>query len=228
MDCNFPFLIRRYSTFRNDLPFVVWQRYFTKASSPPVETRSSSKCLMKLICVFQHCSLKAFLLMWSSPAALEKVKLSARRLSTGPQSFCSQAAYHFRTISSFVKFCAANALALAAPGRLTAPTNAQAPAASRLLRDTAIVVLVIVRSPFHDEVRSASPDSRCCPSRQTAWYVNSAKLILETPMRSTSLAVARRAQGPQPVHNVSDPRFYYFRILSVLCQRTVAFDHRDQ
>jgi hypothetical protein len=36
MDCNFPFLIRRYSTFRNDLPSLVWQRYFTKASSAPV------------------------------------------------------------------------------------------------------------------------------------------------------------------------------------------------
>src|ERR1700747_1423402 len=158
MDCNFPFLIRMYSTFRNDLPFVVWQRYFTKASSAPVEPRSRSRCLMKLICVFQHCSLKALLLMWSSPAALEKVKLSASRLSTGPQSFCSQAAYHFRRISSFVKFCAADALALAALGRPIAPTSAQAPVASRFLRDTAIlvpvvvIVPVIVRSPFHDLV----------------------------------------------------------------------------
>src|SRR5208282_6706762 len=158
MDCNFPFLIRRYSTFRNDLPFLVWQRYFTKASSAPVETRSRSKCLMKLICVFQHCSLKALLLMWSSPAALEKVKLSASRLSTGPQSFCSQAAYHFRTSSSFAKFCPPDALALARPARLTAPTSAQTPVASRFLRDPAVVfivivrVIVIVRSPFHDIV----------------------------------------------------------------------------
>src|SRR5260370_1303985 len=52
--------------------------------------------------------------------------------------------------SSFVKFCPPNALALAGPGRLTAPTSAQAPVASRFLRDAAI--LVIVRSPFHDEV----------------------------------------------------------------------------
>src|SRR5271163_406803 len=158
MDCNFPFLMRRNSTLRNDLPLVVWQRYFTKASSAPVETRSRSKCLMKLICVFQHCSLKALLLMWSSPAALEKVKSSASRLSTGPQSFCSQAAYHFRTISSFAAFCAADALALAALGRPMAPTSAQAPVASRFLRETAILVLVpvivtvIVRSPFHDAV----------------------------------------------------------------------------
>src|SRR5258707_37817 len=117
MDCNFPFLIRRYSTFRNDLPSLVWQRYFTKASSAPVVIRSRSKCPMKSICVSQHRDLKVLLLMWSSPAALVKVKLSASRLSTGPQSFFSQAAYHFRATSSFVKFCPPNALALAGPDR---------------------------------------------------------------------------------------------------------------
>src|SRR6202023_1107981 len=146
MDCNCPFLIRRYSTFRNDFPSLVWQRYFTKASSSPVVIRSRSKCPMKSICVSQHLALKVLLLMWSSPAALVKVKLSASRLSTGPQSLFSQAAYHFRTTSSFVKFCPPNALALASPGRLTAPTSAQAPIASRFLRDSAI--LVIVRSSF--------------------------------------------------------------------------------
>src|SRR6202047_1180806 len=154
MDCNFPFLIRRYSTFRNDLPSLVWQRYFTKASSAPVVIRSRSKCPMKSICVSQHRVLKVLLLMWSSPAALVKVKLSASRLSTGPQSFFSQAAYHFRATSSFARFCPPNALAFAGPGRLTAPTSAQAPVASRCLRDTAIlvIVIVIVRSPFHDVV----------------------------------------------------------------------------
>src|ERR1700729_2769593 len=130
MDCNFPFLIRRYSTLRSDFPFLVEQRYFTKASSGPVATRSRSKCPMKLICVSQHCFLKALLLMWSSPAALEKVKSSASRLSSGPQSFCPQPAYHFRTTSSVVKSCPPNALALASPGRLTAPTSPQAPVAS--------------------------------------------------------------------------------------------------
>src|SRR5580704_4557911 len=150
MDCNFPSMIRRYSTFRNDLPSLVWHRYFTKASSAPVAICSRSKCPMKSICVSQHRVLKVLLLMWSSPAALVKVKLSASRLSTGPQFFCSQAAYHFRTTSSFVKFCPPDALALASPGRLAAPTSAQTPVASRSLRDTAI--LVIVRSPFHDEV----------------------------------------------------------------------------
>src|SRR5258708_3728499 len=109
MDCNFPFLIRRYSTFRNDLPSLVWQRYFTKTSSAPVVIRSRSKCPMTSICVSQHRALKVLLLMWSSPAALVKVKLSASRLST---------AYHFRTTSSFVKFCPPNGLALAGPGRL--------------------------------------------------------------------------------------------------------------
>jgi hypothetical protein len=61
----------------------------------------------------------------------------------GPQSFFSQAAYHFRTTSSFVKFCPPDALALAGPGRLTAPTSAQAPVASRFLRDTAILAIVL-------------------------------------------------------------------------------------
>src|ERR1700722_15596928 len=150
MDCNFPFLIWRYSTFRNDLPSLVWQRYFTKASSAPVVIRSSSKCPMKSICVSQHRVLKVLLLMWSSPAALVKVKLSASRLPTGPQSLFSQAAYQFRTTSSVVEFCSPNAPALAGPARLTAPTSAQAPVASRFLRDTAI--LVMVRSPFHDVV----------------------------------------------------------------------------
>src|ERR1700758_4139724 len=169
MDCNFPFLIRKYSTFRNDLPFLVWQRYFTKASSAPVLIRSRSKCSMKPLCG-QHCALKVLLLMWSSPAALEKVKLSASMLSNVPKSFFSHAAYHLRMICSFVGFCPSNALALASPGRLTAPTSAQAPVASRFLRDT--VILVIVRSPFRDVVRIASPDCDAdCSSIQTGWYV---------------------------------------------------------
>src|SRR5215472_4787213 len=148
MDCNFPFLIRRYSTFRNDLPFLVWQRYFTKASSSPVVIRSRSICPMKSICVSQHRALKALLLMWSSLFALVKVKLSASRLSTGPQSFFSHVLYHFRMISSFVEFCPPNALTHSDPGRLTAPTSTPAPVANRFLRDT--VILVILRSPFHD------------------------------------------------------------------------------
>src|SRR5215471_10108721 len=99
-------------------------------------------CLMKSICVSQHCVLKVLLLMWSSPAALLKVKLSASRRSTGPQSLLSQAAYHFRVTSSFVKFCSPNEPALSCLGRLTAPTSAQVPVASRFLRDTAMLVLV--------------------------------------------------------------------------------------
>src|SRR5271170_509730 len=148
--------MRRYSTFRNDLPFLVWQRYFTKASPAPVVIRSRSKCSMKSTCVSQHCVLKALLLMWSSPAALVKVKLSASRVSNVPRSFFPHAAYHLRIISSFVEFCSPNALALAGPGRIAATNSAQVPVASRFLRDT--VVLVIVRSPFHDVVRNASSD----------------------------------------------------------------------
>src|ERR1700721_586723 len=154
MDSNFPFLIRKYSTFRNDLPFWVWQRYFTKASSAPVVIRSRSKCLMKSTCVSQHCVLKVLLLIWSAPAALVKVKLLASRISNVFKSFFSHAAYHLRIISSFAKFCSPSALALAGPDRLAATSSAQVPVASRFLRDT--VVLVIVRSPFHDVVRKAS------------------------------------------------------------------------
>src|SRR5215471_771536 len=147
MDSNFPFLIRRYSTFRNDLPFFVWQRYFTKASSSPVVIRSRSKCRMKSICVSQQRVLKVLLLMWSSPAALVKVKLSASRLSTEPQSFFSHALYHFRMISSLVILGPVNTGALAAPRRpTTPPASVQTPATSRFLRDT--VVLFIVRSPI--------------------------------------------------------------------------------
>src|ERR1700690_509173 len=148
MDCNFPFLIRRYSTFRNDLPFLVWQRYFTKASSAPLMIRSRSKCPMKSTCVSQHCALKVLLLMWSSPAALVKVKLSASKVSNVLKSLFSHAAYHLRIITSFVKFCAPDALALDGPGRLTAPTSAHGPVARRFLRDPSILVTVIDRSPF--------------------------------------------------------------------------------
>src|SRR5260370_6717002 len=150
MDSNRPFLMRRYSTFRNDLPFLVWQRYFTKASPAPVVIRSRSKCPMKSTCVSQHCVLKVLLLMWSSPAALEKLKLSASSILNVPKSFFSHAAYHLRMISSFVKSGPPDALALASPGRVTAPTSPQPPFARIFLRG--VVILVIVRSPFHDVV----------------------------------------------------------------------------
>src|SRR5215472_15720534 len=106
---------------------------------------------MKSICVSQHRVLKVLLLMWSSPAALVKVKLSASRLSTGPQSFFSHALYHFRMISSLVIFGSVNTGALA-PQRPTPPASVQIPVASRFLRDT--VVLFIVRSPLRI--------GRCC------------------------------------------------------------------
>src|SRR6516164_10431628 len=146
MDSNFPFVIRRYSTFWNVLPFLVWQRYFTKASSAPVLIRSKSKCPMKSACVSQHFVLKVLLLMWSSPAALLKVKLSAIRALNVPKSLFSHAAYHLRTISSLSEFCPVSALALSGPGRATAPTTAHAPVTSSFLRDT--VILVIVGSRF--------------------------------------------------------------------------------
>src|SRR5271170_3004250 len=64
-------------------------------------------------------------------------------------------------------------------------------------------------------------------SIRTGWYVT-CQPLLETPMRSTSLTVARRAQGLQPAHDVSDPHVPHLRILSILGQHFVAFDHRDQ
>src|SRR5580704_17405432 len=146
--------MRRYSTFRKDLPFLVWQRYFTKASPSPVVIRSRSKRPIKSTCVSQHCVLKVLLLMWSSPAALEKVKLSASSILNVPKSFFSHAAYHLRMISSFVKSGPPDALALARPGRVTAPASAQAPATSKFLRRI-VAVLVIVRSPFNDVASNA-------------------------------------------------------------------------
>src|ERR1700753_3249511 len=116
MECSLPFLIRRYSTFRNVLPPLVWQRYFTKASSAPAETRSSSKRAMKSICVSQHRALKVLLLIWSSPFGLEKVKSSASRRSRGSQSFFSHAAYHFLTIASVAEFCPPDTPTFANPG----------------------------------------------------------------------------------------------------------------
>src|SRR5579863_1444829 len=195
MDSNFPFLIRRYSTFRNDLPFLVWQRYFTKASSAPVVIRSRSKCAMKLICVSQHCVLKVLLLMWSSPAALVKVKLSASRLLNVSKFFFSHAAYHLRIISSFVKLFPPHALALAGPGRVTAPASAQAPVASRFLRDTVNFVIVI-RSPFSWCCLKCLARSRCSlyPSIRTSWYVMTLKSPQLGSLRSALFAVARRAK----------------------------------
>src|SRR5215469_9681805 len=51
---------------------------------------------------------------------------------------------------------------------------------------------------------------------------------LTTRCGSAPLAIARRAKGPQPSNHVFLPSLGHFRILSVLGQRAVAFDHRDQ
>ena len=129
MDSIFPSLIWKYSTFRNDLPFFVRQRYFANAQSPLPITRSRSKPSIKLICVSQQFVLKALLLMWSSPAALLKVKLSASRTLKGAQSFFSSChvLYHFRMIASFVALDSVPARALAVTENAAAPASAQAP-----------------------------------------------------------------------------------------------------
>src|ERR1700676_4139394 len=187
MVSTFPSLSRKYSTFRNDLPFFVWQRYFANASLPLATTRPRSNCPIKLICVSQQFVLKALLLMWSSPAALEKVKLSASRTSNGPQSFfsTSQVLYHFRTISSAVVLCPAPARALAVTENAAAPTSAQAPASSAFRRDTPILAMSILLFSFFG-----------------LWPKHTNRLVCSMPnhpyttMRSAPLAVARRAQGP--------------------------------
>src|ERR1700722_17171815 len=139
MASTFSSLKRKCSTLRNDLPFLVWHRYFTNASLPLPTTRSSSNRLIKSICVSQHRVLKTLLLMWSSPAALVKVKLSANRASTGPQSFFSHAAYHLRMTSSLLVLSPVDAFA--PPGNPPPPASAQAPASSRRVRDNAIFVM---------------------------------------------------------------------------------------
>jgi hypothetical protein len=86
-----------------------------------------------------------------------------------------------------------------------------------------------------ESLPSIRPSLSTCPRRyefsqsiRTGWYVIIYITRLLQLMRSDSLAVARRAKGPQPLYDIFDPRFHYFRILSILCQRAIAFDHRDQ
>src|SRR5215472_3988644 len=62
---------------------------------------------------------------------------------------------------------------------------------------------------------------------QTGWYVTYKRKPVAVT-RSASLTVARHAQRLQPVHDVSDSRFQYFCILSILRKRAVAFDDCDQ
>jgi hypothetical protein len=47
-------------------------------------------------------------------------------------------------------------------------------------------------------------------------------------MQSAPLATARRSKRTQPAHDIFDPHIPHLRVLSVLCQHFVAFDHRDQ
>src|ERR1700692_4971044 len=138
MVSTFPSLSRKYSTFRNDLPFFVWQRYITNASLPLPNTRSKSNRSIKLICVSQHRVLKVLLLMWSSPAALVNVKSSASRMSTGRQSYFSHAAYHLRIVSSLFGLSPVCACAPAIWGTPAAAASAHAPASRIVRRDIAL------------------------------------------------------------------------------------------
>src|ERR1700731_1783053 len=132
MDSPLSSLSRKYSTLRKLLPFLVRQTYNTNASLPLPNTRCKSNLSMKSICVCQHFVLKALLLMWSSPAGLENVKLSANKMSTGRQSFFSHAAYHLRIVSSLFGLNPVSANAPAICGMPAAAASAHAP--SRIVR----------------------------------------------------------------------------------------------
>src|ERR1700722_116647 len=163
-------LSRRYSTLRKALPFLVRQRYITNASLPLPNTRCKSNRSMKSICVAQHCALNELLLMWSSPAALEKVKSSASKRSTGRQSFCSHAAYHLRIVSSFFGLSAVSGYALTLCGMPAAAANAYGPALSTVRRDMVIFLMMLIsrisvpkhRAPVYDRESSACIALRRC------------------------------------------------------------------
>src|SRR5215467_10627881 len=67
-----------------------------------------------------------------------------------------------------------------------------------------------------------------CRGIQTSWYVTDVKNLLLGSTRSAPLAVAPRAERIQPAHDISNSHIPYLRILSILCQHFVAFDHRDE
>src|SRR5580692_3297681 len=47
-------------------------------------------------------------------------------------------------------------------------------------------------------------------------------------IKSARLAVAMRSKRIQPAHDIFGPYIPYLRVLSVLCQHFIAFDHGDQ
>src|SRR5262249_61997208 len=57
---------------------------------------------------------------------------------------------------------------------------------------------------------------------------NSVKPAPAGSVRPAPLAATRHAKRVQPTHNISDSYIPHLRILSILCQHFVAFDHRDQ
>jgi len=86
--------------------------------------------------------------------------------------------------------------------------------------------------PFHQSLVRSGPDLQVSNVRTCRAYVPPGMYRCQTDsletMLSDSLAVARLAQRLQPAHDIFDPRLYHFRILGILCQRTVAFHHRNQ
>src|ERR1700677_693770 len=160
MAFTLPSSSRKYSTLRNALPFLVRQTYITNASLPFAITCVSSNRSIKSICDSQHCVLKALLLMWSSPAALENVKSSVNSTSTACQSFFSHAAYHLRMVASLVELRPVAACGLAVCGMPAAAASAYGPALSTVRRDT--VVFVMMYFSRNDRAQVYDRESRAC------------------------------------------------------------------
>src|ERR1700722_11722226 len=212
-------LSRRYSTLRNALPFLVRQRYITNASLPLPNTRSRSNRSIKSICVSQHCVLKELLLMWSSPAALENVKSSASKRSTGSQSFFSHAAYHLRMVSSFLGLSVVSGRALTLFGMPAAAASAYGAAPSTVRRDMVVFLMTLIsrfslrnnRTSVYDRESSTRMALRHCgrETRQSGYggRPNSAPEIMKWPPRHWGVAelTRRRNAGERP--SGADKRF---------------------
>ncbi len=90
------------------------------------------------------------------------------------------------------------------------------------------VLIIIGRSPFPDVIAKAKAIT--LPAyRMTDRLVCSRPTISPSgPWRSDPLAPSRSAKRIQPAHNISDSDSPHLRVLSILSQHFVAFDHRDQ
>ena len=106
-------------------------------------------------------------------------------------------------------------------------SRSHAPSGSEAARPAELVFRLFIAS-HHTFVRTRlgahAVDATLKHTDQLVY--SSAKLSL--PMRSARPGVARRAQGPEPAHDISNSCIPHLHILSNLCQDFVAFDHRGQ